>query len=503
LIMNITNIDDKIILRSAQKGIDHIELSQKYERDYYHDMNCLHVQPPTIITRVTEYMDEVVCYIQNIINNGFAYESNGSVYFDCQAFDATPGCYTCKLMPEQKYNATLLAEGEGACTTNRQEYHTEKRHARDFALWKAAKDGEPVWDSPWGCGRPGWHIECSCMASDVVAKITGHKNMDLHSGGVDLKFPHHDNEMSQAEAEDYDHTTTSTPPPPQQWVNYFLHSGHLDIDGSKMSKSLKNFITIQQALKINTSRQIRLLFLLHKYNAPMDYDKNTMHHAVTIEKMFGEFFHNVKAVMRQYDFIKTEYSQKLTPEAVRLQQKLTTTQTAVDVSLRDDFDTPKAMSQLMELIKATNVYLNTTNSTDKPVLSVIIESVALYITRMLRVFGVIFNDGIGFTMADNPPMNITSPSSPSNNNSNNNISTISNPALNDCYGMNDDHQSSSREIIVTPILDALMEFRAKVRDAARTGDQSTVLKLCDLFRDEMLPPLGVRLEDKKDGSIWK
>ena len=201
-----------------------------------------------------------------------------------EAFEALPDFHYCKLSPEQVQNAALLAEGEGKLT---QEFASEKHSPRDFALWKCSKPGEPSWPSPWGPGRPGWHIECSVMASDVFAGIFNSPIMDIHSGGVDLKFPHHDNEMAQAEA----HAGCT------QWVNYFVHAGHLDIKGFKMSKSLKNFITIRQALEQHSPRQVRLCFLLHKYNAGMDYGDNTMSHALVMERQFAEFFHNAKAVL--------------------------------------------------------------------------------------------------------------------------------------------------------------------------------------------------------------
>ena len=191
--------------------------------------------PPNVLTRVSEYVPEIIEFIQNIINNGFAYESNGSVYFDTIKFSNCDNHYYAKLVPEAFGDAKALAEGEGDLS----DQTTEKRNPTDFALWKLSKPGEPSWDSPWGKGRPGWHIECSAMAGAIFGT-----NIDIHSGGTDLKFPHHDNEIAQSEAAFCNNN----------WVNFFLHSGHLHIQGCKMSKSLKNFITIKDALKKYTSR---------------------------------------------------------------------------------------------------------------------------------------------------------------------------------------------------------------------------------------------------------
>ena len=447
LVMNITDIDDKIIVQSNEEGIPHYELSRKFELEFHEDMQRLGAIPPDIMTRVTEYVPEIVDYIDTLVNKGLAYESNGSVYFDVNAFESQPNMHTCKLAPEQRQNSALLAEGEGKLT---QKFADEKHSPRDFALWKCSKEGEPSWESPWGPGRPGWHIECSVMASDVFQKLTGDVRMDIHSGGVDLKFPHHDNEMAQAEA----HSGCT------QWVNYFVHAGHLDIKGFKMSKSLKNFITIRETLEDNSPRQVRMCFLLHKYNAGMDYGDNTMSHALIMEKQFSEFFHNVKAVLRERSIADL---QKWNEETQVLQMALAAAEQKVDEALRDDFDTPTAMATLVDLVKATNVYLETPDK----IVFLVLRNVASYVTRMLKVFGLIHDDDIGFPLAG--------------------------------VGGED-----STEETLTPVLDALMTFRSAVRDKARANDMNAVLQECDIFRDEVLPPLNIRLEDKPGGkSVWK
>lgn len=448
LVMNVTDIDDKIVERSAERKIDHMELTRHYEQEFHKDMRDLYVSPPTVLTRVTEYMTEIVLYVQQIIDQGFAYESNGSVYFHVEAFEKA-GRHYCKLAPEQIHNAALLAEGEGKLT---QSFAGEKKSPRDFALWKKGKPGEPVWDSPWSMGRPGWHIECSVMASYVLKNLTGVTNMDIHSGGIDLKFPHHDNELAQSEA----HCGH------EQWVNYFVHAGHLHIRGLKMSKSLKNFITIQQALEVNTARQIRLLFLRHKYNAPMDYGDDTMAPTLDLERRFVEFFHNAKAFLRARTFKDT---QVWTPPTVELQKLLNECQTKVDEALRDDFDTPTVLLILSDLVKATNVYME---SSDGEKLGLVVWNAASYITEILDLFGLNGNEAIGLSSGEDAASG-----------------------------------GSSRENHLAPVLDSLMSFRSAVREKARNKDIEGILQLCDQFRDEALPPLGVRLEDKTDGSVWK
>ena len=464
LCMNITDLDDKIIQRANENGIPFEELSRKFELEFHEDMEMLGVAAPNVLTRVTEYMDEIVEYIDTIVKKDLAYESNGSVYFDVDGFGKQKGMAYCKLAPEQVNNAELLAEGEGKLT---QDFASDKRSPRDFALWKKSKEGEPTWDSPWGEGRPGWHIECSVMASDVFAQMAGGTSakdaakgggadicrMDIHSGGVDLKFPHHDNEMAQAEA----HSGCN------QWVNYFVHAGHLHIKGFKMSKSLKNFITIREALVNNTARQIRTCFLLHKYNAPMDYGDNTMSHAMSIEKIFTEFFHNVKAVLREG---KITDVQRWDSNARELQLAIEKSTNAVDDALKDDFDTPVCMSALADLVKATNLYLDGCVGDKRVPVNLVVRNAAKFITKIFKTFGLIPEGSgveIGFPVG----------------------------------GGGDQEELNG-------VLDALIEFRSSVRDKARAKDVSGVLKECDEFRDDALPPLGIRLEDKTGGkSVWK
>lgn len=461
LVMNITDLDDKIIQRAAENGQTCEELSRHFELEFHEDMQALGVAPPTVLTRVTEYMEEIVTYINDIVKKGLAYESNGSVYFAVDAFSIKPQFNYCKLAPEQINNAELLAEGEGKLT---QDFVSDKRSPRDFALWKKSKEGEPTWPSPWGPGRPGWHIECSVMASDVFCQLNGQTMkcgcanacaMDIHSGGEDLKFPHHDNEMAQAEA----HSDCC------QWVNYFVHAGHLNIKGFKMSKSLKNFISIRGALETHTARQVRLCFLMHKYNDPMDYGDHTMAEALSVERMFTEFFHNVKAVLRDTSITQP---QKWNLPARTLQLAIREAQNAVDEALKDDFDTPNAMKALQVLVKATNVYLESIASSENTIVSLVVRNAAVYVTELLTIFGVIpgttDNGAIGFPIGSG---------------------------------------SGNTEETLAPVLDSLLDFRSAVRDQARAGNTQGVLKECDTFRDDALPPLGIRLEDKAGGSVWK
>lgn len=190
----------------------YLELSQNFERRFFEDMRNLDVLPPDSITRVTEYVPQIIAFVEKIVANGFGYATpDGSVYFNIDSFEKAGHSYS-RLEPWNKNDRALQADGEGSLSRG----GSMKRNENHFALWKASKPGEPAWPSPWGRGRPGWHIECSAMASEVIGKT-----IDIHSGGVDLRFPHHDNELAQSEA------YWSTPDCHVQWINYFIHMGPL------------------------------------------------------------------------------------------------------------------------------------------------------------------------------------------------------------------------------------------------------------------------------------
>ncbi|XP_044761847.1 cysteine--tRNA ligase, cytoplasmic [Coccinella septempunctata] len=413
-------------------------LPRHWEQEFHNDMDALNVLRPNVLTRVSEYIPEIISYIVKIIDNGMAYAANGSVYFDVANFDKQEKHHYAKLVPEAYGDTNSLQEGEGDLTSS--DVQNEKRSPNDFALWKKSKAGEPSWDSPWGKGRPGWHIECSAMASAIFGST-----LDIHTGGIDLKFPHHDNEIAQSEA----HFGES------EWVKYFLHSGHLTIAGCKMSKSLKNFVSIQDALSKYTARQLRFAFLLHSWRDTLDYSQNTMESALQIEKLFNEFFLNVKNEIRNASQ-SGSFVTKWDDHEMRLMELLLKSKEEVHAALCDNIDTRSSLDILRELVLGGNVYLRD----KKPPNCELLEDIALYVTRILSVFGVI-----------NEPPKVGFP--------------ISNNA------------TSDYESIVMPYLTILSEFREKVRTQARTVKENEILKLCDELRDEILPNVGVRLEDKE------
>ena len=388
-------------------------------------------------------------------NGSYGYACpSGSVYFDTHGFDGHKGhCYA-KLCPNAADRTTaLIEEAEGVLSLSSV---SEKKNPADFALWKASKPGEPAWPSPWGMGRPGWAIECSAMAGAVAPGV-----LDLHSGGIDLAFPHHDNELAQSEAQ------FDIP----QWVNYFIHTGHLHISGLKMSKSLKNFITIRECLRDYTPRQLRLLFLLHPWQATLDYKDSAMKEAVAVERTFQNYFDETKALIRENQGFLNDsqgfnYYQK---EERDLAQVLHDTMQKVHAALCDSFDTPMAMRFLLELVSSVRIYVKSKSSV---LHTTLLGDCAIFVTKILHVFGV-----------------------------------ISPPSSNLDFGFKA-AQGSANEVDIFPYVQVVSSFRDSLRTLASeslssksTSDGAqiarSVLGMCDQLRDQDLFNLGVILEDRE------
>ncbi|XP_006134961.2 cysteine--tRNA ligase, cytoplasmic isoform X2 [Pelodiscus sinensis] len=417
-------------------------LPKFWEREYHKDMEALNVLPPDVLTRVSEYVPEIVEFVQKIVDNGYGYVSNGSVYFDTMKFDATEKHSYAKLVPEAVGDQKALQEGEGDLSISAERL-SEKRSPNDFALWKSSKPGEPSWDSPWGKGRPGWHIECSAMAGSILGE-----SMDIHGGGFDLRFPHHDNELAQSEAYfENDH-----------WVRYFLHTGHLTIAGCKMSKSLKNFITIKDALKKHTARQLRLAFLMHSWKDTLDYSNNTMESAIQYEKFLNEFFLNVKDILRTPTDL-TDQFQKWEFLETELNKSFYDKKAAIHEALCDNIDTRTVLEEMRSLVSQSNSYIAAKKTARQMPNRLLLENISSYLSQMLKIFGAIESDeAIGFPVGGNG-------------------------------------QNINLETTVMPYLQVLSDFREGVRQIAREKKVTEALQLSDALRDDILPELGVRFED--------
>lgn len=439
------------------------ELSSYWEGEFLKDMASLNVKEASIMTRVTEFVPQVVTFVERIIQNGFAYVSEeGSVYFDVNGFKSSSSPIKhvyAKLCPRNSCQKTGIDEGEGDLGSKL----AGKRDTNDFALWKASKVGEPSWPSPWGPGRPGWHIECSAMAAEVVPG-----EIDIHSGGIDLQFPHHDNEMAQSEAF-YQN---------DQWVNYFLHAGHVHIQGHKMSKSLKNFITIRQALEENTSRQLRMMFLQHQWDQAVFYHSSSMVQAIAVESLFFNFLASFAALKKKLYSSNSGAGgaccNHLPPPCatgereLEIQKLVSDCSTMIHAALCDNFDTPSVISCLQDLVSKLNIYLR-----EDDVNLYFLGLGAKLLEKMLRLFG-LMDDG----------------------NAN---------GVNGANGKNNDSGNSNNIY-----LDKLSGMRDSLRDLVQKSeslpseDRKAIFELCDRVRKEMFE-IGVLFEDDgpSGGSLIK
>ncbi|MCG8608412.1 cysteine--tRNA ligase, partial [bacterium] len=265
-VMNLTDIDDRIIERSIKEGISTEEITHKYTEAFFEDLDALGVERADIHPKATEHVADIIHLIEELVDKGFAYQVDGDVYYDVSKFN--------------EYGKLSGKKLDDLIAGSRVDVDERKRHPFDFALWKAQKPGEPGWESAWGVGRPGWHIECSAMSMKYLGQT-----FDIHAGGNDLIFPHHENEIAQSEA-------ASQKP----FVNHWLHNGFLQIDGTKMAKSLGNFKRVRDIVKVYPTNVIRLFFLQKHYRGPMDFTQSGLEAAKRASTRLNTFLDNLKRV---------------------------------------------------------------------------------------------------------------------------------------------------------------------------------------------------------------
>jgi cysteinyl-tRNA synthetase len=314
-VMNYTDVDDKIINRAQQLGEDPLKLSQRYIEDYANDLRNLNVLPPTSTPQVSKTMPHIIQFIRGLIEKGYAYAApNGDVYF--------------RVTKDDDYGKLSGRKLDDMQAGARIEIGEAKEHPMDFALWKAAKPGEISWDSPWGKGRPGWHIECSAMNLVELGE-----QIDIHGGGNDLIFPHHENEIAQSES------YTGKP-----FARYWVHNGMLQLGGEKMSKSLGNIVPIKEFLKQRDADVMRMLVLMGSYRAPLIFSDETQDAA---EKSLERLKTALRPASPSTSGLSAEAASALAAQAESTKQ-------AFIEAMDDDFNTPLALAALYELVKAIN-----------------------------------------------------------------------------------------------------------------------------------------------------
>lgn len=327
-IQNFTDVDDKIIKRSHEEGISPEEVSRKYIEEYFVDCDGLGIKRANVHPQVTDNINEIIEFIQRLIDKGFAYESEGDVLFRTRKFDEY-GKLSHQNIEELELGARIDVD-------------EKKEDPLDFVLWKAKKEGEPGWSSPWGEGRPGWHIECSVMSRRYLGD-----SIDIHAGGQDLQFPHHENEIAQSEC-----ANGCT------FAKYWMHNGYINVDGEKMSKSLGNFFTVRDISKMYDLGLVRFFLLSTQYRNPVNFSDTVLEQAKSgLERL-------TNARDRAEFILKNQSIQDLTSEERNLVPIINGFRDKFIEAMDDDLNTADAISIIFELAKFMNTNIAETSSKD-------------------------------------------------------------------------------------------------------------------------------------------
>ncbi len=324
-VSNITDVDDKIITKANEEGRSAAEVAAEFSQAFIEDMHAINVKDPTVRPRATEEIDSMIELVQELIDKGHAYEVDGDVYFSVRSFEHYGELSGRNIDEMESGHRDLRTEG----------IEDRKQDPLDFAVWKAAKPGEPAWESPWGMGRPGWHIECSAMSRKYLGLP-----FDIHGGGADLVFPHHENERAQSMA------ATG-----QEFANYWMHGGMLQINSEKMSKSLGNFKLLRDVLKTTDPNVLRFLMLQTHYRSPLDFSQDRLNEA---ETALGRIVNTITNL----DWLKqgpTAAENNL--DADEVQGLSREAHLAFIEAMDDDFNTPKALGTIFDYVTSINALL--------------------------------------------------------------------------------------------------------------------------------------------------
>jgi len=321
-VRNYTDIDDKIINRANEEGVAWDVISERYIEEFDRDMEALGIQTPEVTPRATGHIPEMLAMVQTLIERGHAYEVEGDVYFDVLSF--------------KEYGKLSGKDIESLQSGARVDVDDRKKSPMDFALWKAVKPGEPSWESPWGQGRPGWHLECSVMSQKYLGET-----FDIHGGGMDLVFPHHENEIAQAEC------TTGKP-----FARYWMHNGFVNIDKEKMSKSLKNFKTIRDVLEDYHPEVVRLFLLGSQYRSPIDFSAQNLSETQSgLDRLYA-LLQELQDTSRRRDAApSTDAGRKALEAAKELPEKF-------KAAMNDDFNTAQALGHLYAMTRVMNAAIH-------------------------------------------------------------------------------------------------------------------------------------------------
>ena len=325
-VQNFTDVDDKIINRSHEEGISPGDVSEKYIQEYFTDADALGIKRASVHPKVSEHMPEIIAMIKTLEEKGLAYNVDGNVYYHVDAF--------------KDYGKLSKQSIDDLKSGARIDVNDEKHSPLDFALWKKKKDGEPYWESPWGQGRPGWHIECSAMSKKHLGET-----IDIHGGGQDLIFPHHENEIAQSEG------CCGKP-----FANYWVHNGYINIDNEKMSKSKGNFFTVRDIAKTFDLEAVRMFLLMAHYRSPVNFSEPLLQQAASaLERLYTAKFQMAFLLENATAETATEAEQTWIDALVKYKHDFI-------AAMDDDINTADAIAVIFELVRDLNSNLDATSS---------------------------------------------------------------------------------------------------------------------------------------------
>jgi cysteinyl-tRNA synthetase len=333
-VQNVTDVDDKIIARASAQGVEPEEISEEYHRDFLDVMDRLGVERPDVMPKVTQHIPEIIKLVEGLIEKGYAYQAEGDVFFDVTSF---PG-----------YGKLSRRSIDDMMAGARIEINPKKRNTMDFVLWKAAKPGEPSWDSPWGAGRPGWHIECSALALEYLGS-----SFDMHGGGDELIFPHHENEIAQSEA------YTGKEP----FARYFVHHAMLNIDDMKMSKSLGNFFSVRDVLEEFDPGIVRYFFASRHYRSPANYGVDELEAASKAYMRLRSTLDAGKRAVLEADKVGPREDEEKKAPDISLGSAAENAEDRFIEGMDDDFNTAVGIAVLHDLARSINDFLHETGGT--------------------------------------------------------------------------------------------------------------------------------------------
>ena len=351
-IQNFTDIDDKIIKKANEEGTDYKTVAAKYISEYKIDARGLNIKEATMHPKATDNIDEILNVIKQLLEKKFAYRTReGDVYFRSRQF--------------KKYGKLSQQPLEDLEAGARISIDEKKEDPMDFALWKAAKPGEPSWESPWGKGRPGWHIECSAMANRFLGKT-----IDIHCGGQDLIFPHHENEIAQSEC------CNGVP-----LANYWMHNGYINVDNRKMSKSLNNFFTVREVAKQYGYEPIRYLMISSHYRSPINYSKEIVEQCIaSLERLY--------TCRDNLQFLADRTLKEEDASEMKLRGRLFSYKKKFTDSLDDDLNTADAISVLFDLVRDINAHINAKSDTSRSTIQFALD----LFNELAGVLGLVYNN---------------------------------------------------------------------------------------------------------------